>query len=500
VKGHNTFEAFLRGGEYGDGKWVLLDHDQSTVIFNEQGTALLSMAEVQRDWQRLVSRTHQPGKQNGWLVCGLHPGDGATYAEYQVAEYLAGYCSVPPIVHLRRGETLRRYLRPGLADGKTFVFWGRNYNTGGIPGPERSITWVNQPDKMHGSTEGAGYHPGQARFANAVYTYRPNFENGGYREGVVSESDAQITLEFYTPYIIAATPATNSEWGIYEPGCKNGLVLNGKADCSVAVSVDQGTTWFDAGPLHAGLDLTDQVKGRRQYLLRLGTGVKELIDSNLTITTVCQANAAVLPHLTDDGSEVRCVASNRAVVSAGPNLPQAQAHVASGKFDSPTVTLELATPRGEQAVEVHAAAHIKSSNPPSPEVKYFIDLSTDGGSTWQPLVQDWSITRRGDEPGDFWSQSLCWGSANLNEPEVTKVRVRFRNTGGKHYARAEAHLVYRTPAKNWTRVAFAWKDNAGERHRSHEFALPAERPNEVWKVPTGKQVTTHWVELEPVVR
>ena len=25
-------------------------------------------------------------------------------------------------------------MEPGLEDGKTFVFWGMNYNTGGVPG------------------------------------------------------------------------------------------------------------------------------------------------------------------------------------------------------------------------------------------------------------------------------------------------------------------------------------------------------------------------------
>lgn len=73
------------------------------------------------------------------------------------------------MVHLRRGETLRRYLKPGLEDGKTYVFWRRNYQTDGIPGPERARTWVNQPEKLYGSTSGPGYRPGQARFANAVY-------------------------------------------------------------------------------------------------------------------------------------------------------------------------------------------------------------------------------------------------------------------------------------------------------------------------------------------
>src|SRR6266542_6431423 len=123
VSGHNSFEVFLTGGPYGDGRWALLDHDISTVIFNEAGTALLSIPEVRRDWKRLTDRKFQPGKQHGWLVCGLHPSDGSVFQEYGVAEYLAGYAGPPPAVHLRRGETLRRYLSPGLEDGKTFVFW-----------------------------------------------------------------------------------------------------------------------------------------------------------------------------------------------------------------------------------------------------------------------------------------------------------------------------------------------------------------------------------------
>src|SRR5207248_6416501 len=47
VAGHNAFEVLLTGGLYGTGKWVLLDHDISTVIYNSEGTALLSIAEIQ---------------------------------------------------------------------------------------------------------------------------------------------------------------------------------------------------------------------------------------------------------------------------------------------------------------------------------------------------------------------------------------------------------------------------------------------------------------------
>lgn len=496
VSGHNSFEVFLTGGEYGDGKWCLLDHDISTVIFSPDGNRLLSLAEVQKDHQRLASRSFQPDKQNGWLVCGLHPDDGGVYSDYKVAEYLAGYSGPPPIVHLRRGERLRRYLEPGLEDGKTFVFWGRNYNVGGIPGPERSLTWVNQPEKMHGSTEGTPHKPGQARYGNAEYVYQPDFSSGDYKEGVIAEDDSSVTLEFYTPYIIGATPASAVAWAIYEPGCTNGLRISGNATCVASISVDQGATWMDCGILTGGKDLTDHVKGRRQYWLKLHAPAKALAGSGLTITTVCQANAAVLPRLKDDGTTIDFVASGTALMSAGPNKPQAASHIVDGSFGTPKVTLELQTPRGEPAVAIYAAAHVQSGNPPQPNVKYQIDYSQDGGKTWTPMVKDWSITRRGDEPGDFWSQSMCWGDVLLaSDPK--NVRARFTNTGGRNYARGEAHLVYKTPSKDGTRVTFAWTDDRGEHKESHTFA-PSQQKQSPWKLAAGKNVKTHWVEFEPI--
>ncbi len=489
TKGHNSFEAFLTGGPYGAGRWAMLDHDLSTVIFDDAGTSLLGLDLIMQQWQTLAQRDHLPQRQQGWLVCGLHPNDGGSYAEYGTAEYLAGYAGPPPIVHLRKGETLRRYFEPGLEDGKTFVFWGRNYQTSGIPGLERSRTWVNQPEAMHGSQTGTAHVNGQARHGNAVYVWRPDFAGGGYKEGACDEGASHVTLEFFTPFIIGATPPNDQPWGVYEAGGKNGLVLRGRASCSVALSTDGGVTWKEAGPFKDGLDLTDLAKGHRQYHLRLGAGAADLAASNVTITTVCQVNPAVLPRLKDNGTHVTHAAGGRGIVSYGPNKQQAAPRIVEGAFDSPRVTLEFKTPRGEPIRALHTAAHVASSSPPSPDVKYQIEYSLDGGKQWQPLLQDATIERRGVEPPNFWSQSLWSASVSLPENSADTVRVRFRNNGGKRYLRAEGHLIYPVPGTA-TRVTYAWTDADGDHQATQTLTH-----NQTWDIPTGTQVKTRWVEM-----
>ena len=521
VEGHNSFEAFVADLEptdeekkaiakdpskkkpviYGKGRWALLDHDLSTVIFAPDGKRLLSIAEIVPDVATLKDPAYKTQRQRGWRVAGLHDDDAGVYGAFRTVEYFPGYAGPPPAVHLRRGESVRRYLEPGLEDGKTFVFWGRNYNTGGVPGPERSRAWVNQPEKMYGSKEGAGHHDGQVRYANAVYTYAPNFADGSYKEGVIDEGPDHVTFEFYTPYVIGSTPANDKPWGVYENGGRNGLVVTGKFDAGVSVSTDQGKTWQTAGPpASAGIDLTDSVKGHQQYWLRFGAGAAALKDANLSWRTVCQTNVATIPRLHDGANLIHYFTGGRAVVSAGPNRDQAEAHVVAGAMDSPTVTLELKAPRGERAVRLYAASWQASGSPPSPDVKYAIHFSTDGGKTWKDVVKDWNIVRRPPEPNDFWSQSFCWGDADVGR--TTKpVRVRFTNTGGKPYRKVEAHLVYEVQRPTPATVTFAWTEGGGGgrgavKTESREYpGLPAIE-DMTWQLRAGRDVKTRWVEYK----
>src|SRR5438477_9005526 len=82
VDGHSSFEVFLTGGPYGAGKWVLLDHDISTVIYDAAGTRLLSIPEIKADL-RLADRRFLPERQHGWLVSGLYSDDApGVYTRY----------------------------------------------------------------------------------------------------------------------------------------------------------------------------------------------------------------------------------------------------------------------------------------------------------------------------------------------------------------------------------------------------------------------------------
>jgi hypothetical protein len=386
---------------------------------------------------------------------------------------------------------MRRYFEPGLEDGKTFVFWGRNYNAEGIPGPERSRTWVNQPEKMHGSRNGTPHRNGQVRFANVEYIYLPDFASGDYREGVVGESATQVMFSFQTPYVIGATPPNDKPWGIYDDGCRNGLILHGKVNCPVSVSLDDGRAWSTPKPFRDGLDLTDLVKGRSHYWLRFGVGVRQLRNTGLAIRTVCQANVAVLPRLKDNATTISFEASGKEVLSIGPELNRAKSYVSSGGFGQKEVTLSIKPNR--PVVGLYASAHVASGSPPNPKVRYYVEYSLDAGESWLPVVKGRTIPRRGDEPGDFWSQSFSYGSSAIRSKAGKPILIRFHNDGGKRYLRAEAHLVQVTGQPDPVKVTYAWNDSGGERQESHIFRAKGE-----WELQTGRQVRTRWVEFEPI--
>ncbi|NND98621.1 MAG: hypothetical protein HKN47_14970 [Pirellulaceae bacterium] len=496
VQGHNSLEVFLTGGAYGGGRWALLDHDVCTVIFDPEGTRLLSIDEIKSGHKRLRDPAYRPDRQRGWPMAGLYRGDIQTlYDQYTNVAYLSGYAGPPPMVHLRAGESLRRYLEPGLDDGKTYVFWGPS-GQADVPGPQRDRTWVNQPDKMFGASKDAGSVRGRARFANAVYSYQPRFHDQTYREGVVEETNRSITFSFQTPYVIAATPPGDATWSIYQPGCKNGLRVTASKPMTVSVSTDRGATWSRSYRVDQSADLTDHVKGHQQYWLRIDQNAMSMLDSQFQVTTVCQVNAAVLPRLVSGDNRITYQATHRALVSAGPNLDQATQHVVQGSANDSTIVMEMKSPRGQEVVGVIAASHNQSGNPPNVDLRYRIDYSLDGGQTWHEIVKDWRNENRPPGPSDQWSQSFAYGNKDLS-PHTGSVQVRFSNNKRKPYRRTEMHLVYRVEPSSPAEVTFAWSEDGGElRTASRVYDTVKQHADATWRIRTsGKQIDTKWVEI-----
>jgi hypothetical protein len=267
--------------------------------------------------------------------------------------------------------------------------------------------------------------------------------------------------------------------------------VRGNVNCEVAVSVNAGRTWSVSKGSANHHDLTDIVKGRSQYWIRFAAGADQLMRSRLQMRTVCQASVAVLPRLKENGTVIQYEVSRKAAFSMGPELDLSQTFVVEGAFGERTVT--LAATQNRPTVGVYAAAHVASGSPPDPNVRYKIDVSLDAGETWQPVVRDWSIPRRGDEPDDFWSQSFCYGSAPIRSDGGGPIWVRFSNDGGKRYLRAEAHLIYQTGEPDPIEVTYNWADDDGNHRQSHVFTS-----NGAWKLATGQHVRTRWVELTPV--
>ncbi len=504
-EGHNSFEVFMTDID----DWVLLDQNLSTIIFDEAETSLLSIRDIAAD-PTVIDNGGAPDHNRGWLISGLYyespvsndlyaPGDGYfVYREQLWREESSGYAGAPPMVRLRRGETLRRYLQPGLG-GETWAFWGRSFQADGIPGPSCDHAWVGSPELMYRATEQVPRRP-LARFANAVFTYEPGFADGSYREALVSETAEQVTLEFFSPYTIAATPpgapASWGEWDIYEDGTRNGLVVASSAiDATVQLSTDDGQTWSPPRALDGSeVDLTDLARSHHGYQLRLNAAPAVLAEGGISIRTVCQAGVMTMPHLVAGANGVTYEATGRAVFAAGPNRDQAEAYVVEGAFDSADpIVMEVPTPRGERIVAVHAAMWVASGIPPEPTVAYAIEYDVGGG--YRPVVRDWHLANRGYDPGDSWSQSFVFGGVELAGSEASSVRVRFSNDGGMTMMKAEVYLVYEDAHDSPVRVAFGFADASGDRVVEHEYPAGSTARDSSWTFEVDGEPTTRWVEM-----
>ena len=260
------------------GKWALLDHDLSTVVFDDRRRG----AAVDPRGPRRLEAPHRPQPSGprsstaGWSA-GCTPATAGVYAQL-------------------RGRRVPRRLRRAAADGPPAPRRDAAPLPPAGPGRRQDVRLLG-PQLQHrrrprpGAVADLGQPAGgDARLAArgpATSPARPASPTPstptsptspaattarGSSRRTTAASSSSSPRPTSSPRRRRTTPtgASTSRAAATAWSCE------GKATCPVAVSTDRGATWQDCGTFADGLDLTDRVKGRRQYWLRFHAGAKEL--------------------------------------------------------------------------------------------------------------------------------------------------------------------------------------------------------------------------------
>lgn len=210
------------------------------------------------------------------------------------------------------GHTMDYYLRNGESLTRFWTPQGGRWNH--LPRYAKT-KWIRELIEQ----EPRGPKPNHRDFTpwnhgNGLFEYQPiltkdstDFEDGYYNVKnlqpgengleIIRSGQAEVTFEFFTPYIIV--PKINN---LDDPNddCEASVVtINSPKPVEVWVSLDHGLSWRPAGKTQTSLDLTPIVKGTYGYLLKLktsGTAGSTVIDF-LNIKTWVQVAPTSLPAL-----------------------------------------------------------------------------------------------------------------------------------------------------------------------------------------------------------
>jgi hypothetical protein len=442
--------------------------------------------------------------------------------------YNSGYAAHPGIVHLRNGETFTRYFnRDHFGGPAERRFW---HNQKG--GPFRDWTFVNMGDPSHVGAK--SNCRGNASYCNAEFIYRPNLGTGSYREGIVEQSanvitgdvsprlrskdggDSFVVFHHFSPYVIAGCPRDGAN--PMSGPAHGGFTVAGQTSGSVTVEVsaDLGQTWQTIGEVAGKFekDLTDHVKGRYGWQVRLRWSGKAGLDA-IQFTTICQVAQPIYPRLTPDGCTVTYRAGSRAVVPVLPNFGGAESIVARleekaqrspnlvwlGRSLKQRFAYQVQGPKPGWVVfkvqapstllQVAAAARYNIRVPPPDNTDFHMDVSTDGGKSWNTFAK--AII----PPDNEYSSGWMYGTADVSAAKQQTALVRVHLFGGGTQTgliSGEFYGVHATPPPAPVKLTYAWKE--GNTLKTHLEQVPASRSEWKFQVPTGKTITDEYVRIE----
>ncbi|QDU95886.1 hypothetical protein [Lignipirellula cremea] len=520
-----------------DGGWHAYDTDMAGLVFRKDGV-VAGYEDIAKD-HSLVRHSHPPtpcypfawpsdfkSMQGGWSVIAKQGADKWHRL------YSTGYAAQPGVVHLRSGESFTRWFdRDHFGGMEKRRFWhGDPKNAGG---PFRDWTFVNTGHASHPATMDRQAYRGDASYCNAEFVFTPDLGADSYREGVVEQTanlaaggspklksrdgqPASIVFSHCSPYVIAGDPVDDKN----PMGGKatDGVVMTGQAigQLGVEVSTDQGLSWKPAGNLSGEfrLDLTEQLKGRHDWRIRLGMKGDSGLNA-VTFATTCQMNQAMYPQLQADGSQVTYRCASRGVVAVRPNFARSEATIAQVEavalrsknmvFKGSQVLRDMAyqTTDNKPGVvvfqvdspgmlrQVTAAANFKVRSPTPSGTDFKLEVSTDGGKSWRPLG-------KAELPTDNdYSNGWMYGSADVSDADVRSALVKVQvYQGGYSTGLFDVRLygLYQTNVPQATIVSFGWKE--GAQSKTHTEQIPAGAETHTFTVPTGKAIVNDFVRIE----
>jgi hypothetical protein len=488
IGGHTPFEAFV------DGKWALADFTTGMMVFDEDDKAM-SIEEIiphaKADDKAWMNDPKRGGPYK--LVMGPFGDSVAGYQQIVDQQMLFGFNAMPIVYSLRAGESFIRYLEPGLEDGKSFLFWAKDYyNLEGKPehGPFRRQTFLD------GGPVGNGNPRFRVHQANGVFEYTPPLADGKYKQGVRIEkdttfaegalrgksADAVVVFEHASPYVIAAWPAKRGdrEWNLLEEKCVDGAVASGVAvgKVPVKISIDGGQTWKEVGVAEGEfkVDFTDVVKGRHTYLVSLGLSPKDGVKS-LRLRTVVQVGRGVVPRLKDGGTKITYQAGGQGVIQGGPSQYLADSLRRKDLESEGLRVMEIKAP----ATVLSASGMLRASGPD--RGPWSVEFSLDGGKTWKAGLKNLTL-EKGESGWGGGHHAYAW--ADMQFPDNQDAKSVLVRVGKGNISHAEVYATYKQPDNSALEVTYNWTEGGQAKQDTHIVA--AGKQSDTWTVPTGRNV------------
>jgi hypothetical protein len=455
--------------------------------------------------------------------------------------YHSAYSACPIVYGLKKGETFTRWFSGDDARREMTlpkpIWWGANLKGGpgsvcyyshylrGLAHLCEDVDPLVFSEQSQTDNEHALRDFKVATHSNGLYDWQPNLAAGDWREGAIhvdgrirsdesglaAEDRASVAFAFFSPYIIAGMPADNSDPAL--DGATSGALL--EADVTgqvpVDVSINNGLTFKPVGVLTegGGLDFTDAVKGRNQYLVRLHLD-KDTRLKALRLRTIVTTCRAVYPKIKSRRTTITYEAGGVNAFDASPDFTSQALATSRDSFvsqenltwvgydtrqrvawetdkDVASCIYRVTAPAGTLA-SVSAAANVTWPSPTIKDAWGEIAVSSSPDGPWTTLQR---IDPQADDLVDKNVLPYYWvyGQADLSAQDVKTAYVRVRFAGaGKPCGIRYMHLygTYRTGNDSPLTITYHWK--AGGHAKEHAETIPAGQARHTYTIHTGKDI------------